>query len=335
MSQQGLLGTDVVLVGLVNRPELNGRKGRVIDARTSGRWGVQLEPALEAPIAVRDKNLAPWVRTHGPSLAETVADRLHSPERLADLMEREAPTKPSYSGPARDCRHGGPLPSEGSTTELFCAAFGGALRASGEQIDAAQRAFQAGEVDESAFINVSIRSQFEYWAKPEFAQVIEANSYKVVFSCAVDAVIDSNFGGARHMVRVGAFVRMWAQHGGAQLMADCTAGGDDEAAAARLAPMKKCLWKTRTDRGIALYLGDQLPCGCLSQIVEEFKSQEKTFKCQNSACQQQLPVSQLKTCSRCKTAQYCGSACQEAHWKMHKKKCAQLAASGGGHGLRY
>jgi len=30
----------------------------------------------------------------------------------------------------------------------------------------------------------------------------------------------------------------------------------------------------------------------------------------------------FKRCSRCKQASYCGAACQNAHWKRHKKDCA-------------
>ena len=30
----------------------------------------------------------------------------------------------------------------------------------------------------------------------------------------------------------------------------------------------------------------------------------------------------FKRCSRCKQASYCGAACQNAHWKRHKKRCA-------------
>jgi hypothetical protein len=33
---------------------------------------------------------------------------------------------------------------------------------------------------------------------------------------------------------------------------------------------------------------------------------------------------EFKRCSRCKQASYCGTACQNANWKSHKKKCAPL-----------
>ena len=34
---------------------------------------------------------------------------------------------------------------------------------------------------------------------------------------------------------------------------------------------------------------------------------------------------QLRACSKCKKARYCGRDCQVAHWKEHKKECARLA----------
>ncbi|KAK3258073.1 hypothetical protein CYMTET_32868 [Cymbomonas tetramitiformis] len=34
----------------------------------------------------------------------------------------------------------------------------------------------------------------------------------------------------------------------------------------------------------------------------------------------------LKSCARCRTAAYCGPACQKSHWKVHKPECAALAA---------
>ena len=35
--------------------------------------------------------------------------------------------------------------------------------------------------------------------------------------------------------------------------------------------------------------------------------------------------SDLKTCTACKIAKYCGTTCQHAHWKQHKKNCRLVA----------
>jgi len=38
-------------------------------------------------------------------------------------------------------------------------------------------------------------------------------------------------------------------------------------------------------------------------------------------CQKEKPPSQLSSCGRCKNIRYCGSECQRADWKRHKKSC--------------
>jgi hypothetical protein len=44
--------------------------------------------------------------------------------------------------------------------------------------------------------------------------------------------------------------------------------------------------------------------------------------CANPLCLEE--TRKLKTCERCRTARYCGYACQKAHWKTHKRKCGKL-----------
>lgn len=38
------------------------------------------------------------------------------------------------------------------------------------------------------------------------------------------------------------------------------------------------------------------------------------------------PMEQLKLCSRCQMAAYCGPACQAAHWPVHKRECKKLSS---------
>jgi hypothetical protein len=44
--------------------------------------------------------------------------------------------------------------------------------------------------------------------------------------------------------------------------------------------------------------------------------------CSSPACASP-PDSPLNACSRCRTAAYCGSACQRAHWALHKSACRE------------
>lgn len=52
-------GTEVTLAGLQSRPELNGRRGRVVSQAANGRVGVQVE-GLDAPLSLKSENLTPW-----------------------------------------------------------------------------------------------------------------------------------------------------------------------------------------------------------------------------------------------------------------------------------
>ena len=38
-------------------------------------------------------------------------------------------------------------------------------------------------------------------------------------------------------------------------------------------------------------------------------------------------VTPLKTCAKCKQAQYCSKECQIGHWKCHKRDCKLIAAT--------
>ncbi len=43
-------------------------------------------------------------------------------------------------------------------------------------------------------------------------------------------------------------------------------------------------------------------------------------------CQQSFPLAAPRKCSQCSAVRYCGTECQKAHWKAHKKACRELAA---------
>lgn len=160
---------------------------------------------------------------------------------------------------------------------------------------------------------------FAYWSPPARAALVRADSWKIPFSCAVDAVIDSDFVTARVFVRTGAFLRDWAEHGGARMRADLTSPSYDPETVARYEETRRALWKTRTDRGIGVYLAKQLPCRCLGGVAREARATPETGKC--ATCESQLPKARLKVCARCGAAEYCSRACQKADWKSHKRVC--------------
>jgi hypothetical protein len=316
-----LLGSRVVLTGLSSLPELNGTSGTVVAECGNSRWGVQVDGQKKV-ISVASKNLA-------PSGLPVVDAPLMGTEELMELgrMEAESGVRagdPSSNGTAKDCLHGGPRP-QGTVLDFFQALCGclGAMR---EVKHGALAAAEAGRTSTQSLVGVETDVLFRFWSRPGMSCLIKSESFKVSFSCAADAVIDSDFDNARHWVRLGAFVRMWAQHGGAQMLADwklTTAPGVlGRQIRDRWAGWETCLRKTRTDRGVLLYLASAVPCHCLDGLKTEMERQPRTGKCDSLRCQKQLPASDMSQCSRCRAAQYCGRKCQQAAWKEgHKHKC--------------
>lgn len=49
--------------------------------------------------------------------------------------------------------------------------------------------------------------------------------------------------------------------------------------------------------------------------------------CENKKCGAKLNPGDRKVCSRCKSAVYCGRACQKADWATHKVACDVLVAN--------
>jgi len=52
--------------------------------------------------------------------------------------------------------------------------------------------------------------------------------------------------------------------------------------------------------------------------------------CYNAGCEVVGPLKDFKVCPQCKTARYCGAACQKQDWNAggHKDTCGTTAASG-------
>ena len=234
----------------------------------------------------------------------------------------------SNSGPAATCLHGGPPPRDimpfimanMQSTEII-------LRAT----NAIKLRIAAGDED-SDMTDVAVaemRVMFDFWSAPARAVLIQPDSYRMAFSCAVDAAIDGEFDIARVYMRNGAFLRQWVQSGQEQFMADWADEEALEGSHGRQAEMRKCLWKTRTDRGLVLYLAKQCPCTCLKHYGVEQKAcaQVKTGKCWG--CGVQKPATELKRCLQCKKAEYCSKDCQRADWKGHKKVCVPCVTAAG------
>ena len=280
--------TRVQLHGLQARPELNGVCGRLnaFDAAT-GRYSVTPERFPMETILVRGENIR---------------------------LPAEAP-KASDIGPSAQCRHGGPPPDM-----AFINCMGPAIHHLQAATAAALRRARAGADDDvhagELVSRAEVDSLWAFWT--QHRGVIRGDSWKILFSMAVDAVIDSDFANARQFVRIGIFLRQWSLLGEAELRRRWAAGEVPE--------VLNCIHKTRTDRGIVLYLAEVVDCECLARhgTLPAMRALPKTGRCTN--CERNADLkSVMRKCSGCRRVEYCSRDCQRQHWKFHKKHCRAWA----------
>jgi hypothetical protein len=232
--------------------------------------------------------------------------------------------KPSMQGDFVNCRHGGPPSDE--RVMMYLAAMSHIIEQTTTALMAHEVREKGGESMPYGAGTLEVHLFCHFWGKPEFLHTIIADSCKISFSCAVDAVADANFAAARLLVRLGIFVGQIHKYGFEQWFADVTAQGaqEDTNHSARMEEYVKCLHKTRTDRGLCLYLARRLSCNCLSAYKATAKATLKTGIC--NTCGQQLPLSKLRKCSACKAVEYCSKDCQRADWSGHKTDCKKIQA---------
>jgi len=78
------------------------------------------------------------------------------------------------------------------------------------------------------------------------------------------------------------------------------------------------------EREIVRFYKKRIPCSCLDDLYSELKkSQVRGGRCFH--CKQTIKRKDLKTCSRCKFAQYCSKECQISAWPSHKESCIKVA----------
>jgi hypothetical protein len=206
MSQEGaaclqrMLGAKVTLTGLKAKPELNGAHGTVVADRGDGRWAVELEHSLQT-LSISGKNLVRDLPPVGPSFAQSTQKAVDSIHDWPNMQEKGAHL-PSFSGPAKDCRHGGPPPSDPTTAMFIPAMIGFMEEATAAHNRAVTSARENGDNVLSAVVQSEMNVLFRYWSRPEMASVVRPGSFKVAFSCAVDATLDSDFDTARQFVLV-------------------------------------------------------------------------------------------------------------------------------------
>merc|ERR1712217_505918 len=219
---------------------------------------------------------------------------------------------PSDIGPASKCGHGGPEPSR---TGEFLPAMMGVI---GSYLDMTNRMILENRQAQGADAELDLF--FRYWSRPEMAATISRHSYKVCFSCAVDATIDANFAMARCFLRAGFFVRMWARCGGASMMSTFTSK-NITLTSPDVQQYRSCMNETKTDQGVVLFLAREIPCSCLDALAAQREKEPKTRKCCAYGCEVQKPKREMMLCSGCHVASYCSRECQNENWNDHKQFC--------------
>ena len=120
----------------------------------------------------------------------------------------------SDTGPAANCRHGGPNPNRpnGKIERLMPAILNYFSQACPQTAAMAEK-LKHGQATPDEYVHLEVSLLETYWTRPEMAALVEPNSHKILFSMAVDATIDSDFNTARVFIRCGAFLREMSQRG--------------------------------------------------------------------------------------------------------------------------
>lgn len=221
----------------------------------------------------------------------------------------------------RSCTHGGPPPSGNKTVEVLiprmiecCMLLGQA------EMNILQRhANDSTRMEDLTSERVRAKTQvmIEFWLlTPGYCSTIIDDSYpRLCFSIATDATLDGNLEYARNFLQIGIFLNAVAEKGRDKVLKHFRG---EEHCADVSAFCGKALHRTRTDRGMILFLDKVTPCACLNELGAAARSTPKAGKC--SYCKTQDIKIKLKKCSRCQMAEYCSRECQKADWPVHKRE---------------
>jgi hypothetical protein len=181
----------------------------------------------------------------------------------------------------------------------------------------------AGEGAREAITAAELSVLFDVWS--QHPELVDDVNHMIPLSMAVDAIYTSDFEEARMCVRTFAFMQQ------SNLLFKCGYAAVEPVLQSKqlkkqLKEMRRCLRKTRTDRGCALYVAKQTKkyCSCLEAIRAANAELPKTDVC--AECHVQLPKSEMKRCSKCMKVVYCSRDCQAAQWSEHKQTCGSMEA---------
>lgn len=218
----------------------------------------------------------------------------------------------------RSCLHGGPPPQAAATTALRCPLVTGCLELlSAEDCKILERHknddTQLGDLNDERWAAM-LRTLETFWSHPERSRHVDQSFSKLCFSLATDATLDGNFLIARQCMQIGLFLREWARLGGTAVRRALHSTTESEF----IRGWNSALHRTRTDRGMVLYLSRHMPCYRLEAMAQEAAATPKAAKCWY--CKKQDEAAKIQKCSGCKTAEYCSRDCQVADWKVSQER---------------
>jgi hypothetical protein len=160
----------------------------------------------------------------------------------------------------------------------------------------------------------------QFWSEPEHARFIYAEMVRSCYAFATIGVQDGTMSVTRRFSMLGAFLTAWIKLGKDTFLEELRDMKAESPNIKTMLDFQASIRKMGTNRGLVIFLANQIPCSCLDNDKKIAKQAPKTGRC-NYCHSPDLKV-ELKKCSQCKISQYCSKDCQVADWKRgHKKDC--------------
>jgi len=220
----------------------------------------------------------------------------------------------------RDCTHGGPTPGTPSAHRK-CSNLTACLNDLVSTEADVLRRHAHDDLPIEALTSERTRAKLQvlmnFWLPR--SDDIDQDYSRLCFSMATDATLDNNLEYARVFLQVGIFLNAWCVLGQVTFLEALTTQERPPPNVEKI--YGDPLYKTRTTRGMILFLHQQTKhsCKCLDQLAGLEKAKPRTRKC--NYCKKEGESIKLYKCSRCKISEYCSKECQTNDWKVHKLEC--------------
>jgi hypothetical protein len=168
--------------------------------------------------------------------------------------------------------------------------------------------------------NASFAALEQFWSDPKHASLIDAKLVRFCFAYATLLALRGDMDVSHHLAFLGIYLATWFKLGKDTFLGVLRGMPMEISDQKTIYDFRESIGKIGSERGLVLFLSKQIPCSCLDEDKKNAKEAPKSGWC--NYCNSEGPKSELKKCSRCKSAHYCSKKCQVADWKAgHKKKC--------------